>query len=204
MPGGSRDIREEDRLDEVELVQRIKKRDARALNQVILLFGDRVLGLCEVISFDKLDAESVTSDVFLELWNRPEAFDPSRGRLKTYLLTLARCRSIDRRRSRVARETKMNEFISQASYDPSLYAHELTAEACTLGAEKRRMVDAALCRLPEAQRVALKLAFFQGLTHMEVAEKLALPLGTVKSHIRRGLLHLKGELAGKFDVGETL
>ncbi|GAB5405493.1 MAG: hypothetical protein Aurels2KO_37240 [Aureliella sp.] len=191
-------------LDEIDLVQRIVRREDGALSQAILHYGDQVYGLCAAISRDEFDAECVASDVFLELWMRPEAFDSTRGRLKTYLLTLARCRSIDRLRSRVARETNMDKFVGEASHDRSNYAHEETGDASTIGAERKATVDDALLRLPESQRDALQLAFFHGLTHIEVAEKLALPLGTVKSHIRRGLLQLKNELAERVDVGEAL
>lgn len=204
MSGESREIDEAESGDDVGLVLRIVRRDDQALNQVVIQFGSQVLGLCEKICFDKPDAESVASDVFLELWNRPERFDPARGELKTYLLMLARCRSIDRRRSRIARDTKVNQFVNQASLDPTRYAHQETGEASTMGAEKKKLVDSALRELPQVQRDALRLAFFQGLTHVEVSQELSLPLGTVKSHIRRGLLLLKDALTEKLDVGEAL
>lgn len=203
MHRGSQEINEEPHLEDAQLVDRVARRDDTALGCIIARYGNQVLGLCEAISLDKADAESVTSDVFLELWNRTDAFDSARGTLRTYLLTLARCRSIDRRRSRVARETRMNKFINHASQDIAHYAYEETGESASMGVEKRKLVGVAMGKLPEAQRIALHMAFFLGLTHMEVAEKLSLPLGTVKSHIRRGLLHLKSELAEKFEVGEA-
>lgn len=203
MKGGSQENSEDTRLGDDQLMDRVARRDDTALACIIARYGNQVLGICEAISLDKADAESVTSDVFLELWNRADAFDSARGHLCTYLLTLARSRSIDRRRSRVARELHMNKFIDQASQDITQFAHEETGESASMRIEKRKLVGLAMGKLPEVQRNALHQAFFLGLTHIEVAKKLSLPLGTVKSHIRRGLLHLKSELAEVFEVGEA-
>lgn len=191
-------------LDDESLMQGIANLQACALETLINRYGAIVLGLCEAIAIDKSDAESVMSDVFLELWNRPEAYDGCRGHLRTYLLTMARSRSIDRRRSRVAKEVQVSRFVKHASANTQQFVDDHTAESACLKGEKRKLVSTALEGLPDTQKKSLQLAFFFGLTHVEVAEKLKLPIGTVKSHIRRGLLQLRSDLADKIEVGDTL
>ncbi len=186
--------------DTKELVDRIAQREELALSMLIEVYGPRVLGLCRSIVGEQLEAESVMSDVFLELWNRPQSYDAERASIATYLLTLARSRSIDRLRRRSSQTVQMEKIMSNETQS-TRHDHSETSEAAALLLEKRQQVQCALLRLPKQQRDALQLAFFSGLTHREVSARLQLPLGTIKSHIRKGLMQLKSELADTLELG---
>ncbi|MEZ6137415.1 MAG: sigma-70 family RNA polymerase sigma factor [Pirellulaceae bacterium] len=183
------------------MLLRIAARDETALMELINFYGSRVQGLCEMIAGDLLDADSVTSDVFLEIWNRPEAYDRSRGSLRTYLMTIARSRSIDRLRSNSARQRQQEKFLELSARVNSTETMD-TPESRTILLEKRQRIRAAVEHLPADQQQALQLAFFSGLTHREVAERLKLPLGTVKTYIRKGLLHLREALVTQLETGD--
>src|SRR5581483_2263807 len=130
-------------------------------------------------------AEDVLQDVFMQLWRRPESFDSSRGQMGAWLSVIARHRAIDALRKRVP-ETDVTEIV--VSVDPDLDDMAERSEAL----EK---VRGALSTMPSQQRSALELAFFQGLTHSEIAKRLGEPLGTIKTRIRAGLLALRKAVA---------
>lgn len=190
-------------LDDAAILTKIIRRDEAALLLLIKHYGSKILGLCNAILGDPSEAECVMSDVFFEIWNRPHVFDRRRGNLQTFLLTLARSRSIDRTRSRVARAKRMEKYMHREAGLPQQLIVE-TAEEVSVQAERKALVRQALETLPDVQQQALQLAFFAGLTHSEVAEELQLPLGTVKTHIRKGLLQLRPKLLGILEVGEAI
>lgn len=190
-------------LDDSAVVTKIIRRDESALLSLIDCYGAKVLGLCNAILGDCSEAECVVSDVFLEIWNRPHSFDSRRGTMQTFLLTLARSRAIDKLRSRTARAKRMQRYMSRQADLPQHLSFE-TGETASEKAERKTLVKQALATLPDIQQQALQLAFFAGLTHREVATELQLPLGTVKTHIRKGLLQLRPKLLGILEVGETL
>jgi RNA polymerase sigma-70 factor (ECF subfamily) len=146
-------------------------------------------------------AEDLTQEVFLRLWRRPDLFDASRGRFLTWLLSVARNRSIDERRSRGRRFKHENP--------PSLASEELLASASTeddgtdpaVRSDERVVVQRALRLLPPDQRVAIQLAYFGGYTQQEIARGLNQPLGTIKTRIRLGLQKLRITLIDQRDGG---
>lgn len=175
-----------------ELVLRIAKGDEGALMHVIELYAGQVKSICKRICADELEADGVVSVVFWELWNGIAKYDPKRGSLRTYLLTLARSRAIDWQRAASARDKNNKEFFFASSQRPmagTLTMNEVAnaQENAERTAELRRAIEL----LPDQQKSALELAFFDGLTHREVAERQSLPLGTIKTNIRRGLLQLR-------------
>ncbi|TWT89964.1 ECF RNA polymerase sigma factor SigK [Pseudobythopirellula maris] len=153
-----------------------------------------VYGLCLRVLGNTADAEGLVSDVFLEIWRKPHGFDPERGRFRSYLLTMARSRSIDRIRS----VTKRSEKTHEAGVNHQAFAESqqsLGSPASQAIAEEHgRVIQEALGRLDPEQRTALQMAFYEGLTHREIAERLEAPLGTVKTRIRRGLQRMRGAL----------
>lgn len=154
-----------------------------------------VLALCHRILRNKQDAEDVASEVFFEMWTRRDRFDRTRSTPRTYLLLLARSRSIDRYRARGRRRAVVTSSLSDS---PELQTvgqtrFEQVSEQMIQVESEQRAVQ-ALGQLQEPQRLALELAFFEGLSHAQIAAELELPLGTVKSHIRRGLLQLRRSL----------
>ncbi|MFA9480362.1 sigma-70 family RNA polymerase sigma factor [Phycisphaerales bacterium AB-hyl4] len=181
-----------DEVIDVGLMQGVVDRDEAALEQLFNRYRDAVYGMCLRILKNPSDAEETLVDVFMELWNRSERFDLERGKVSTYLLMLARSRAIDHLRSRASRRRLIShngsEYLEQSGdlqNDP--------AEALSL-AERRKMAHRALATLVPAQREAVHYAFFEGLSHREIAERLDLPLGTVKTRIRLGLIRFRDML----------
>lgn len=129
-------------------------------------------------------AEDVVQDVFMQLWRRPGAFDPSRGGLSRYVAMLARSRAMDRWRSRSARDAAVERSVQEARLQPD--AQESAAEP-VIRRERSTRVLHALEDLPTDQREAVLLAYGRGLTAQEIARAADVPLGTAKSRVRLGL-----------------
>jgi RNA polymerase sigma-70 factor, ECF subfamily len=138
------------------------------------------------------DAEEVTMDVYTQVWKGAAGYDASRGSVTAWLVTLARSRAIDRVRSRSSRARK--ETALPETYDAPSLGHSPEQE--TEDVLRRDQVMTALATLPADQRQVVELAFYSGLTHSELAERLGQPLGTVKTRIRAGMSRLREQLAG--------
>jgi RNA polymerase sigma-70 factor (ECF subfamily) len=136
---------------------------------------------------DVADAEEVTLDVYTQVWRSASAFDGTRGRAASWLSMLVRSRAIDRLRSTAGRRQK-EESVEEFPFAASA---EQLPETASIQNEIRRQVRAALAQLSPEQRQAIELAFYSGLSHAELAEKLGQPLGTVKTRIRLGMLKLR-------------
>lgn len=144
-------------------------------------------------------AEEVVQDVFVRLWKRSETFDPTRGSLRSYLLTQTRWRCIDLIRAEESRRKRERRVASTAQVYVVPHWEEKYAAA-----EMKEGVDAvlgALVELPVEERLPIHLAYFGGLTHKEVAVVLEWPEGTVKSRIRRGLHRMRGEVEKRSEAG---
>ncbi|MEL6321058.1 MAG: sigma-70 family RNA polymerase sigma factor [Cyanobacteria bacterium J06626_14] len=149
-----------------------------------LVYGIALKGLRRVT-----DAEDLTQEVFLDLL-RTRAYTPSRGSLASYLTTLTRSRVIDRLRAQSIRQKYHNQF----------HTHQPTADSTTpmkhlTQAENRDLVRQALSLLTAQQRRVLEMSYYEGCSHSDIANQLGVPLGTVKSWARRGLLRLREELS---------
>lgn len=181
--------------DDVRLMERIKAGDTAALEALYGRYGRAVLAICRRILGDPRDAEEAMLDAFTQIWENGDRYDPSRASPLSYLMTVARSRAIDRARA----SGRHGRWISDE--DERLLARLANGGpgassplSKVLSAESRGVVVAALGRLPAPQREALELAFFEGLSHREVADRLGEPLGTVKTRIRQGLLRLRSGL----------
>ncbi len=175
---------------DVALVAAIEKRDGDALEALYDRYGDIVYSVCLRMVSDVQLAEDLTQEVFLRLWRRPALFDAGRGKFLTWLLSVARNRSIDERRSRGRRFR--HESPPSASGEEILAAVP-AAEGGDLAVrvDNRIVVGRALATLPKDQRLAIQLAYFGGYTQLEIAKRLDQPLGTVKTRIRLGLQKLR-------------
>ena len=155
----------------------------RGSNQLVYSLAVRMLG-------GVADAEEVTLDVFTQVWKTAGAYDPSRGSVTAWLVTLARSRALDRLRApttRQQRELPLPEAFDLPTGTPNP-EHE------TQNSQRRRRVADALEGLSMEQRELVQLAFFAGMTHSELAEHLQQPLGTVKTRIRTAMMKLRDKL----------
>lgn len=170
--------------------------DERALASLYDRHAPALLGFVLRIVREHADAEAVLMATFLQAWRSAAGFDDSRGSVLAWLAIIARSRALD-----VARSTKRRELREQATadeVDPIGAAEEAAPVDPLAGVEqqeRRQAIDAALATLPTSQRQVIELAFFEGLTHVEIAERLTEPLGTVKTRIRQGMLRLRDLLA---------
>jgi RNA polymerase sigma-70 factor (ECF subfamily) len=139
------------------------------------------------------DAEEVLLDVYMKAWKNAGSYSPDRGTVQAWLFTMARSVAIDRIRQRRARPGTLPLEFQGIAEPPS---SDQTPEEQSVESQRRRRVQLLLNELPPEQRDVVTLAFFGGLTHSELAGHLGLPLGTIKSRIRTGLLHLRNRLEG--------
>jgi len=156
-----------------------------------------VYGFTRRILRDTEAAEEVTLEVYLQAWRRAAEYSPRRGSPGAWLLTIARSRAIDRLRSTAARARREEPFCE--GFDPPSAA--IGPPAASAEAERQRLVAEAIASLPREQRRAIELAFFEGLSHGEIAERLGEPLGTVKTRIRLGMMKLRETLKPFEDLG---
>jgi RNA polymerase sigma-70 factor (ECF subfamily) len=167
--------------------KRLAAGDESALNEVYDQYASFVYGLALRVIGDARAAEDVSQDVFVAVWQRPEAFDPERGSLRTWLGTLAHRRAVDYVRREEARRRRSERDASRRASVPDV--EEIAVALVT--AER---VRDALDLLPDEQRRAIQLAYFGGKTYRQVAEVLGIPEGTAKSRLRLGLRRIADAL----------
>jgi RNA polymerase sigma-70 factor, ECF subfamily len=172
------------------LVEALAGRDERALEALYNRYGDYVYSVCLRMVGDVQLAEDLSQEVFLRLWRRPDLYDMSRGRFLTWLLSVARNRAIDERRSR-GRRFRFESPPSETSEEMLAAAPTSEERDVAVVSEERVVVQKALATLPPEQRLAIQLAYFGGYTQQEIAQGLHQPLGTVKTRIRLGLQKLR-------------
>ena len=183
-------------VSDAQLVTRIARYDDVALAEVYRRHGGAVYGLARRVLNNNTEAEDVTQEVFLRLWNQPERFDPNRGNLRSFLLTQSHARAVDAVRSleaRKGREVRDAAATARAGYD---LEHEFSDLIMS------EEIQQALGELPEDERRAIELAYFQGLTYVKVAELLDEPEGTIKSRIRNGMRRMR-HLLSDYEVQEV-
>ncbi|MGW4930123.1 sigma-70 family RNA polymerase sigma factor [Agromyces sp. NPDC004153] len=172
-----------------ELLARVGRGDRDAFGELYDETSPRVFGLVRRLVVDPAQAEEVTQDVYLEIWQHASRFDSARGNAIAWMFTIAHRRSVDRIRS------------SQAAHDRDLRVGardvevpvDTVAEAAETSIEHERVRD-ALGELTDLQRECVALAYYGGLTQSEIAERLDVPLGTVKTRIRDGMIRLRNAL----------
>ncbi len=178
-----------DELSDARLVTSIARYSEVALAEAYRRHGGAVFGLAKRVLQNAAEAEDVTQEVFLRLWNQPDRFDSARGSLRSFLLAQAHGRAVDAVRSsssRRAREARDALRTAEASYDMQHGVWDLAVAD---------QVAHAMGELPEEERRAIELAYFDGRTYREVAQLLDQPEGTVKSRIRNGMRRMRAVLA---------
>lgn len=177
------------------LLERIRAREVRALDQLYSDTVDRLYALATKVAGDTRDAEEVVADVYQYAWEHAREFDPARGSVLAWLSMLTWSRASDRRRRRkpeLALDVVHPETTSPAYRECEGNLEPLDLDAFVDGHRVRQ----ALARLRTDQRRLILMAFFEGASHGDIATRTGMPLGTVKSHIRRGMESLRAELEG--------
>ena len=174
------------------LMERVLQRDSTALEVLYDRYGRPVYSLVLRISQQPASAEEIVQDVFLQLWRSAERFQSSRGPLEPWLFTMARNRALDF--LRLKREKQRRREDSTDSDLPFSAVARPDPEGDIDRSRRTEKVRALMSSLPDAQRRAIELAFFEGMSHSEISEAMGEALGTVKSWIRGGLLRLRESL----------
>lgn len=181
--------------DLADLIGRLSAKDVRALDELYAHTVDRLYTLACKVAGDSRDAEEVVADVYQYAWEHAREFDAARGSVLAWLSMLAWSRASDRRRRR-----KPEVELSALHPDPAALAY-MSCEGSPGADAVEAFVDGhrvrnALTRLRADQRQLILMAFFEGASHGDIAARTGMPLGTVKSHIRRGMESLRAELEG--------
>jgi len=166
-----------------------------SVHDCIRQFNGAVWSLTRRFCANVQDAEDAVQEIFMDLWKSASRFDPSLGSEMAFVMTIARRRLIDRTR-RVSRAPSV-----QALPEPEVLAADATADTAEID-EGVTMVREAMGRLRPEQREVLQLSLVQGHTHQQVAERTGMPLGTVKSHARRGLMRVREMLGSSSGVSK--
>ncbi len=180
--------REARRADDAALLARIVDRDERAVESLYARYSGPLYSLAYQVTRADRFAQEVVQEVFIAVWKDATRFDPTRGALAPWLFSLARHKAIDL----VRREANIRKRTADVDMDLEVASDDVDREVWQN--LRRDRVRAAIAQLSEPQRTALELAFFGGLTHVEVAERLGIPLGTAKTRIRSALLKLRDAL----------
>ena len=178
--------------EEPELFERLRRRDPHAMTRLYDSFGPLVYSLIYRIVQDAGVAEDLVQETFLRVWNQAHAFDPGRGSAAAWVLTVARNRAIDWRRSVAGKPDR----TVWEDYDAERPGNFLDMEKVLIDSDRARRVRAAMDRLNDRQRSVIEMAYFEGLSQTEMAERMGQPLGTVKTWVRSALKSLREDLAG--------
>lgn len=184
-------------MDDVQLLRRIAARDAQALSLLYDRYARLVFSLALHI-LGRVDlAEEVTQEVFWRVWEKAATYRPERGSVRTWLTQIARNRALDVRRREQRRPLSAQQL--SAPPDPIPAPSTISPEEYALQAWEYEQLRQAVEALPEEQRHVLLLAYFEGLSHQQIAQRLRLPLGTVKSRLRAALQRLRQALGESRD-----
>jgi len=177
---------------EIALLDRLRRQDSEALAAIYDRYNRPVFALLLRMTGERPAAEELLQETFLRLWRKADAFDAARGSMLPWLLTMARNLALDRIRSSGERQRR-REDVPEALPEKEASA----ADEAWLDAQRQAdRVRATLADLSDEQRRALELAYFEGMSHSEVAAAMDRPLGTVKTWVRSGLLRLRERLGG--------
>jgi len=170
--------------DDDRLLQRISKGDQQAMAEIFDRYGRLVYSVALRVLADSGHAEDVMQDVFLKVWREPQAFLQDRGRLGAWLAVVARNRAIDSLRRRKPSDSVEDVILTARTDTASDYERDSLVDK----------IRGAMRILPPEQQLSMELAYFEGLSHSEIAARTGDPLGTVKTRIRSALLSLRKAL----------
>ena len=183
-----------DHTYEIELLERVSHGDESAFTEFYRRFAPALYGMALRIMHEPKDAEDVVQESFCSIWRKAGSFDPRAGSPLTWSVLIVRHKAFDKLRVRQRRDRLSDRLIGEALSTPGIDVTSILQPALH---ERAAIIRTALGEIAPEQKQALELAFFTDLTHEEIAERLAEPLGTVKARIRRGLLKLRELLTGR-------
>jgi RNA polymerase sigma-70 factor (ECF subfamily) len=172
------------------LVRRLQKKEPQAMADLYDRFGRLAYSVILSVVRDPSTAEDLVQEAFLRVWNRAHAFEAGRGALGPWLLTIARNRAIDHLRSSGSRMQR-NSHEFDAREHPSLF---VDMERDVFNTDHARVIRKAIAKLNDNQQKVIELAYYEGLSQTEMAERMGQPLGTIKTWVRSALKVLRGEL----------
>jgi RNA polymerase sigma-70 factor (ECF subfamily) len=179
--------------NDVELLRSISEGDRYAFSCFYEQYSKLLFSIAYRILNDEKESEDVLQEVFLQIWDKAGAYNPTLGKPASWAVTLTRNKAIDHIRAN-QRRSKLLEHASTEMLVRS--PGTLTANESVHGRENEELISTAVAELPADQRKAIEMAFFSGLTQNEISETLKEPLGTIKARIRRGMLKLRDRLEG--------
>lgn len=174
---------------EVELLRRVAQGDRRGFEELYDRFSGVLFSTAYRVLNNQEATEDVVQDVFVQIWEKAPLYDPTRGKPMTWAITLTRNKAIDRLRS-AQRRSRLQDELLQESQTAEQFDDRSSFDAASTS-DTNKLVHGAIQKLSKDQREAIELAFFSSLTQLEIAERLKLPLGTIKARIRRGMMRLR-------------
>ena len=181
-----------------DLMKRIASQDPVALSLLYDKYHKILFGLLLSVLKKKEEAEDLLQEVFTTIWQKADQFDTERGSAYTWIVSLTRNKGIDRLRSKVYKEQKrQSTSLNDDDVFQPLYSDENSPLESTILSERASQLYTALQKLSEKQRTVIQVAYFDGLSQSEISDKLDLPLGTVKTRMRDGMLKLRELLEGE-------
>ena len=178
-----------DPTTDVHLIQRVANQDREALSQLYERFSTLVFTLARRMLNTRSEAEDLLQEVFVQVWRQARSYRTERSSPEAWVINIARSRAIDKIRS--IRTMGRSFVLADASGQAQL---SKTIESWTVGSEVPVAMNSALANLPETQRKVLELAYLDGMTQTEIAERLAEPLGTIKARMHAGIQRLRRSL----------
>ncbi|MEZ5312142.1 MAG: sigma-70 family RNA polymerase sigma factor [Thermoanaerobaculia bacterium] len=176
--------------DDLELLRRVVDRRPEALSELYDRFSPLLLAIARRILGSTADAEEILQETFLQAWNQAEHYDSGRSSVSTWLVLIARSRALDRLRQRLSRD----RVVAAVEAEPAAPDASGRSDEHVLIQERRKRVRSALAGLPVEQKQVMELAFFEGLSQTEIAERTETPLGTVKTRALLAMKKLRREL----------
>jgi RNA polymerase sigma-70 factor (ECF subfamily) len=181
-----------DPVEEAGWIDAVAKGDPISFRKLYERFRGVIFNTVYKVLNDREDSEDTAQEVFAQIWKKAHMFKEDRGRALTWIATMARNRAIDRLRTKQRRARLTEEFHARAGEDEQ--ATVLDASDAAERGDTARLLNVAMERLSEEQRAAIRLVYFDGLTHAEAATRLDQPLGTIKARVRRGLAKMRDGL----------
>ncbi len=175
-----------------ELMRRIASKDPEALGLLYDHYNKLLFGLLRSILKKTEEAEDILQEVFTSIWEKAHQFDTERGTPYTWIVSLTRNKGIDRLRSKVYKEQKKQDAVidDDEAFFP-LFSEENNPLENTILSDRAKRVYEALEKLSEKQRTVIQVAYFDGLSQSEISEEMNIPLGTVKTRMRDGMIKLR-------------